>query len=477
MSNAAKLLEACGASGPVRLTVAYPGTGATKHFAIPSAFVRIGRDPACDLRLDHEQVSDHHAYLQVVAGCVYCVDLGARSGTFWEKGGEGSGWLGRDEAIRVGPYRIQLLGVGSRTGNQSGHGSGPLQALPRAQDLLPGLVLVFQDGNTELLRWRMKPTLVFLGTSSRCKLQLAGPQVLSFHASLLRTPQSVWIIDLGGGIHVNGVPVRFARLEKSDQLEIGGFCMRVRFEPPRSLAASKGHGSDIKSLESGISRQESGLRSQLAARGQETKPDSRRLPKAVAQAVAVKQPCGESSETVSTNLPLLSPGLPGLRQISGQSQLSSSTPLLIQVLSAFGQMQQQVMMQHRQVMTLVCELLGPFLQDDRGRISGEIERLQQLTKQLQTLQSQLVSATAPPQCAPPLAAPSVETGRPERTILAADRNTMTASSGLPMFDGTEAAQQPHSWLVERMATLQNEHQTRWQKLVRQVCMTVLRARE
>jgi hypothetical protein len=136
-------------------------------------------------------------------------------------------------------------------------------------------------------------------------------------------------------------------------------------------------------------------------------------------------------------------------------------------------MQQQVMIQHRQVMTLVCELLGPFLQDDRGRISGEIERLQQLTKQLQTLQSQLVSATAPPQCEPPLAAPSVETGCPERTTLAADRNTVTAG----MFDGTEAAQQPHSWLVERMATLQNEHQTRWQKLVRQVCMTVLRVRE
>jgi hypothetical protein len=150
--------------------------------------------------------------------------------------------------------------------------------------------------------------------------------------------------------------------------------MRVRFEPPRSLAASKGHRSDIKSLESGISKQASGLRSQLAGlRGQETKdvnPDSWHLPKAVAQAVAVKQPCGESSETVSTNLPPLSLGLPGLRQISGQSQLSSSAPVLIQVLSAFGQMQQQVMIQHRQVMTLVCELLGPFLQDDRGRMAS-----------------------------------------------------------------------------------------------------------
>src|SRR5947209_17610769 len=89
----------------------------------------------------------------------------------------------------------------------------------------------------------MDQTLVLLGKSARCKVRVGGPGVLSFHSSLLRTPGGAWIIDLGGGTQVNGAPVRFARLEQGDELQIGDLAMRVRFEGPRRLLALPGPGT------------------------------------------------------------------------------------------------------------------------------------------------------------------------------------------------------------------------------------------
>src|SRR5436853_7334100 len=131
--DATEFQKACGTGGPLRLAVAYPGMQPTERHDIDSPFILIGRHPACDVCLDHEDVDDRHAYLQVVAGQVYCVDLRSRSGTYWESGGEGSGWLDRDETIRIGPYHLWLADLGSGTSNESTNGSQrcPLQALPR----------------------------------------------------------------------------------------------------------------------------------------------------------------------------------------------------------------------------------------------------------------------------------------------------------------------------------------------------------
>jgi pSer/pThr/pTyr-binding forkhead associated (FHA) protein len=463
VSDATELQEACGANGPIRLGVAYPGTGATEYSDIHSAFALIGRDPACDLLLDHEEVDNRHAYLQVMAGRVFCVDLRSRSGTYWENGSEGSGWLDSDEAIRIGPYQIRLADVGPGTTNQSRHGnpSCPLQALPREQDTLPGLVLDFQKGSTESLHWRMKQVLVLLGKSSRCKVRLGGPGVLSFHASLLRTPQGVWIIDLGGGTQVNGSPVRFVRLEHHDQIQIGTFCMRVGFELPRSSVPAR-------SQESGVRGQELMIRSQGA----------KMLPRQVlSHPVAVKQPPGALTETAPPNLPWLGPW-----QNPSQNQLAPSEPYLFQVLGQIGLMQQQMMAQQQQTMTLLCQLLGPLLKGRQGGTIGEeIERLQQVTQELQAVQSQLATPATPPPSQPPRAEPRGEASRPERPTRAATKETSPAGNGQPVFDSATApppdAGRAHSWLIERMATLQNEQQTRWQRLLHQVRTVLLGAKE
>ena len=102
-------LKACGLSDShaFALEVEGPGEGEVVSRTFKRPFALIGRDPNADLVLDHALVSSRHAYLQVIAGRVYCVDLGSRSGVDWEKGPERSGWVDQTWGICIGPYRIR----------------------------------------------------------------------------------------------------------------------------------------------------------------------------------------------------------------------------------------------------------------------------------------------------------------------------------------------------------------------------------
>ena len=57
--------------------------------------------------LDHWQVSRRHAYLQLIEGRYYCVDLGSRTGTHGGDATERSGWLERGRAIQIGPFTVR----------------------------------------------------------------------------------------------------------------------------------------------------------------------------------------------------------------------------------------------------------------------------------------------------------------------------------------------------------------------------------
>ena len=72
-----QFLEASGASGPLLLGVGVPGSAdqETRVFDLP--FVLVGRNPRSDLRLDSPEVSERHAYFQIVSGQLFCIDLGS----------------------------------------------------------------------------------------------------------------------------------------------------------------------------------------------------------------------------------------------------------------------------------------------------------------------------------------------------------------------------------------------------------------
>ncbi|MCA1686334.1 MAG: FHA domain-containing protein, partial [Planctomycetia bacterium] len=72
-------LDACSVDGSLHLEAEDP-MGAVRRVVCPQPFALIGRHPRADLLLDHAGVSWRHAYLQVVAGRLFFVDLGSPLG-------------------------------------------------------------------------------------------------------------------------------------------------------------------------------------------------------------------------------------------------------------------------------------------------------------------------------------------------------------------------------------------------------------
>ena len=74
-----------------------------------------------------------------------------------------------------------------------------------------------------------------IGSASGCKFRLTDPSVSRFHGSLLRTAAGLWIVDLLGqrGVIVNEIPVRFSPLADGDVLVIGRYHIRVHCRPTR----------------------------------------------------------------------------------------------------------------------------------------------------------------------------------------------------------------------------------------------------
>src|SRR4051794_20322784 len=69
---------ACGSTGPLRLELAQASAAAEPR-TLSTPFAVLGRNPWCDLALSDPDVSLQHAYLQVIAGWLWYVDLGAHS--------------------------------------------------------------------------------------------------------------------------------------------------------------------------------------------------------------------------------------------------------------------------------------------------------------------------------------------------------------------------------------------------------------
>src|SRR5262249_27387054 len=195
-------------------------------------FAVIGRDPRADVILDDPQVSRRHVYLQVIVGWAFWVDLESRTGTLTEAGPRKSGWLAEGRSLGIGPY-----GVGRAGGAPSDDdpdpgppGDPPLAAQAYGREPLPDVAFEFLNGPSQSLFWPMHRVMSLIGSAKGCKFRLTDPSVSAFHASVLRLPSGLWIVDLRGGrsITVNSLPVRSSLLVDGDVLGIGRYRMRIR---------------------------------------------------------------------------------------------------------------------------------------------------------------------------------------------------------------------------------------------------------
>ena len=239
--------EACGASGPLRLEWDDWETGLPVRQDFERPVVLVGRNSRADLVLDHPLVGRRHAYLQLVDGRLFGMDLGSREGLRWGGVPRHGGWIDRSRPVQVGMTTIRVVeGDGAPDARP---GPGPTSRRYESRETLPSATLELGGRGEELRRLPLDRVLTLVGGSDRCHLRLAGAGISKVVCGLLRTPAGVWAVDLlsSRGIAVNGVVCREARLEDGDVLRVGTLAVRLTYgglaTPPRPDASALRAGS------------------------------------------------------------------------------------------------------------------------------------------------------------------------------------------------------------------------------------------
>lgn len=480
------LFEACGAIRPYKLGLEYPPKKLKKPRDLAFPFAVIGRSSKNDIVLSHTQISRRHAYLQVIQGRPFWYDLKSRAGIHRDGGPDGSGWSEPAQAVRIGPFVLRPDDTGRREdglSSETGALPDPLASCTPEVDFLPAVTLHFLTGlTTNQPTWRVNRVLTLVGSSPLCKLQLVDPRVSRFHGSILRTTQGVWIIDLlgRGGIGVNGKKMRFARLCNGDELQFG--MLRIRVECSASDCLATRPGQD----RSNAAHCDLIIGSQSPTREIETIPSGNGpdvLPALVGRANS-----SNTSIVAANRLPA---------EAYHGSQESFISSLLVQ----FGQMQQQMSVQFQQAVMTIVEMFRSVHQDHMELIRDELIRLRELNQDLLAIQTELsklqrdqnparsavqqetavshVAGLSQFDLAQSDAAASPADSRPnERARETKPQGAFQSESAVEARrrERERLMQVPegediHAWLCHRMAAIQNEQQTLWQRI-----LTTIRAK-
>ena len=387
-----RFLGACGATGPLKLIAEGPGGDGPVRAVVDRPFALIGSGVHADLRLDDDQVSHRHLYLQVYDGRVFAFDLGSRTGTHWDEERRPYGWLDAGQALRVGKYRIRLDENGSAE-RSSAQSAEPLVSRAFENPLLPPVGLEFVKGGVQEGR-SLKParcpihrTLVFLGRTDRCKVRLMHASVSKFHCSLIRTPRGVWVVDLlsRNGVWINGTKVPWARLEEGDRFEVGDFVLRLRYERPdqdldsRNAAVSLSESPPVGEAEKGRNREGEKERGGEGEKAVEESPSSIVDPRS-----SILE--GEDAER-NRHTMVVSSG----RELV-PAELSESIALIIS--NQFAEMQRQMFDQFQQAMMVMFQTFSLLHRDQMELVRQELNRVHELTRQLHDLQAELAKQPA-----------------------------------------------------------------------------------
>jgi pSer/pThr/pTyr-binding forkhead associated (FHA) protein len=446
-----RFLEACGASGPLDLDV-LDGSGVVLgRWSLSQPFAIIGRDPRADLTLGDEGVSVRHAYLQILDGRVFWMDLESRGGVTWEGVSLPCGWLPPGREIGIGPYRVRL--AGPRPGEPLPPWPNPLSVNRLAsEERLAKVTLEFPDVKPGPVCWPPRRVLTLIGRSGRCQLKIPDEAVSLFHCTLLRTRQGVWVVDLLSreGTRLNGALVRWARLSDGDQLRVSRYRMDVCYD-----GGSSPSEADLPTL--GRPAVAAGANADVAL------PP---LPREAFPAL-FPVPAGENRPAP----------LPSLAGCSAEQQ-AAVEPVVGAILAEFSQMQRQMFDQFQQAMMMMFQMFGSMHRDQMGLVREELDRIRQLTQEIQALKAQIGSGAAagdPGQAGasprtraavphgPHLPPPTHSSPPPGERPAAPAAAARSAPGHAPIMD--ERAENVHDLLFKRMSELQDERQNRWQKLL------------
>ncbi|MBY0460282.1 MAG: FHA domain-containing protein, partial [Gemmataceae bacterium] len=186
-------------------------------------FTLVGRDESCDVTLSDPDINPRHAWLQVLGGRVFALDLGSRTGLVWPGGGRGSGWLDSGTTVKVGPFLLRLNGSGHTSPRLNAPDGNPLAPDAGAKARLT-VALEFRNGRRAKDKWAVNRLVTLVGRSPDCKIHLTADDISLYHCGLISTPSGLWVVDLSGrGVVVNGERMRVAPLPHGSELWVGRF--------------------------------------------------------------------------------------------------------------------------------------------------------------------------------------------------------------------------------------------------------------
>jgi pSer/pThr/pTyr-binding forkhead associated (FHA) protein len=419
-------LAACGSEGPLRLGVGQRHAMESTVQTFSKPFLVIGRAPESDLVLDHWQVSRRHAYLQLIGGRFYCIDLGSRTGTHGGDATRRSGWLEPGRSIQIGPYTIRPEWPPAR---------------PKPSGLPPGITWELPGRSIDQATWRMDRYLALIGRSPACMLRMVVPDVSKFHASVVLTHQGLWAIDLLGehGVFVNGRKVRYALIEDGDEVKVGRHVLRARFDRPfPTLPLSLPH-----------------------SRSKPGDSDVQNLPEILPALARPELPVRVMMPPGSTGVDLAKM----MEQAALGGAIDPSVNLLVH---QFGMMQQNMLDQFHNTMMMMFEGFAALHREQAATIREEFEQVRKLSAEIEALRAETARLAKEAASKPTSSVPPRYPGNGHQQAPYPSRPLPKLASD-PIKKATMPDPDPevdiHAQLCLKLANIESERQNRWQKIL------------
>ena len=215
---------------PLHVSYTHRITGASTNCEIPEPFAFFGRHSLNSVQLDDPSVSKKHAYLQVIDGCPFLVDLSSRTGMRLAGTSVGQAWWDPEQTLQIGDFDIQISGPLQRPGDRPQptafwDGAGTCQ-----------IALVSSNVTEGLIHCPLRSALTLIGRDPACNFRLIDERVRQFHAAVVQTPSEAWLVDLlgSGATHINGRAVRSSILQVGDVVGLNGVDLEVQLIRPES---------------------------------------------------------------------------------------------------------------------------------------------------------------------------------------------------------------------------------------------------
>lgn len=221
----------------VMLEVQCRHTGVTVSLPLTDPYLLIGNHPRCGLRLDNGSGRDTEYALFWLNGELYGVDLRMNS-PHHEADTHYDGWWTERQSLRLGDHLLRVRGLPGI----------PARVVPMDDDSTVTLQLNSPEGQQErrLTRW-----LTLIGCSVENDLILREQPIAPRQAALVRTPTSLWLVNLAEGQppRITDRNVGWALLDPLDEFAFGDTKVHAVITWPDRLPGDIVPATETMSLE------------------------------------------------------------------------------------------------------------------------------------------------------------------------------------------------------------------------------------